>query len=386
MARPRTSRPRGNIRDVSGGRGTKWLVRVSLGPDDMTGKRPRIGKVVHGPRKEAQQWLTEQLAKYDTGGLTEAPRKLTLGTWMEEYRVTYRQDVEARTRQDTDWLIEKRLRATPLWGRLLTALTPPEVQAWVNTLSQSGLGPRSVRMAYGVLRHALGQAVVLGYLPRNPATIGIKLPKQERRRPRAFTWEEAQRFLDAARQDRWYPLFLLLLTAGLRPGEAFALCWDDLEGDQLRVRRALVRLPKQPYRLKATKTDRARTVPLPAVTLQALAEYRAALPPTLLAPEAFMFTNADGEPLDHGNLAFRHFKPILRRAKLPPRRLYDLRHSCATLLLQAGEHVKVVAERLGHADVTLTLNTYTDVLQGMQEKAATRFDEHLKPGRVLKLA
>lgn len=386
MARPRTTRSRGNIRDVSGGRGSKWLVRVSLGPDNAVGNRPRMAKVVNGSRKEAHRWLTEQLGKYDIGQLTEVPRRLTLGAWLDEYRTVYRSDVEARTRFDTDWMIQRRLKPWLSCGRPLSALTPPQIQAWINELSATGLGPRSVRMTYGILRHALGQAVVLGYLQRNPATIGIKLPKLERRSPRSMTWEEAQRFLDAARHDRWYPLFLLLLTAGVRPGEAFALQWDDLDEDVLRVRRALTRPPGQSYQIKATKTDRARAIPLPAIAIRALHEHRTALTPMLRLSEAFMFANVDGGPLDHSNISHRHFKPILRRACIGPLRLYDLRHTCATLLLQDGEHVKVVAERLGHADVTLTLNTYTDVLEGMQERAAARFDDHFLDKRRLVLA
>ena len=80
-------------------------------------------------------------------------------------------------------------------------------------------------------------------------------------------------------------------------------------------------------------------------------------------------------PHDARNLADRHLKPILKRADLPESfRLYDLRHTCATLLLQAGEHPKVVSERLGRAGITLTLDTYAHVLPGMQRKAADRLE------------
>jgi len=78
----------------------------------------------------------------------------------------------------------------------------------------------------------------------------------------------------------------------------------------------------------------------------------------------------------------RHFKPILKTAKLPSSlRLYDLRHSCATLLLAQGEHPKIVSERLGHASVTLTLDTYSHVLPTMQQQAAEKLEAVLFGGR-----
>ncbi len=88
-----------------------------------------------------------------------------------------------------------------------------------------------------------------------------------------------------------------------------------------------------------------------------------------------VFANSTGNPLDPINLVRRHFKPVLKRAGLPKEfRLYDLRHSCATLLLLAGENPKVVSERLGHASITLTLDTYSHVLPSMQQRAAEKLE------------
>lgn len=89
-----------------------------------------------------------------------------------------------------------------------------------------------------------------------------------------------------------------------------------------------------------------------------------------------VFANEAGAPLDLRNVVSRHFKPALKRAKLPETiRLYDLRHSHATGLLAAGVHPKVAAERLGHATTRQTLDTYSHVLPGMQEEATKRIEE-----------
>ena len=90
-----------------------------------------------------------------------------------------------------------------------------------------------------------------------------------------------------------------------------------------------------------------------------------------------MFATERGDPLDYRAVVQRHFKPIVKAAGLAPLRPYDLRHTCATLLLAGGEHPKVVAERLGHASTVMTLDVYSHVLPSMQEAAAEKLEELL---------
>ncbi len=87
-----------------------------------------------------------------------------------------------------------------------------------------------------------------------------------------------------------------------------------------------------------------------------------------------VFATDEGQPIRYGNLTKRHFHKILKTAKLGHHRLYSLRHSCATLLLASGENMKVIQERLGHADVNLTLSTYSHVLDGMQAQASDKLE------------
>ncbi len=88
-----------------------------------------------------------------------------------------------------------------------------------------------------------------------------------------------------------------------------------------------------------------------------------------------VFASETGTPLQRKNLIDRHFKPLLKKAELPNIRLYDLRHTTATLLLSAGENPKVVSERLGHASIVLTLDTYSHVLPTMQEAATEKLEK-----------
>jgi integrase len=87
-----------------------------------------------------------------------------------------------------------------------------------------------------------------------------------------------------------------------------------------------------------------------------------------------VFCSKNGAPLSVPNITYRYFRPLLEKAELPHMLLYDLRHSHATLLLIAGEHPKVVSERLGHASIRITMDTYSHVLPSMQERTATQLE------------
>ena len=94
-----------------------------------------------------------------------------------------------------------------------------------------------------------------------------------------------------------------------------------------------------------------------------------------LAASEWVFCNLSGGPLRRSHFHRQEYKPLLKRAKLPAIRFHDLRHTSATLLLSQGIHPKVVQERLGHAQISITLDTYSHVLPTMQREAAGRFDE-----------
>lgn len=133
------------------------------------------------------------------------------------------------------------------------------------------------------------------------------------------------------------------------------------------------------------KTPRSRRrIPLPASVVRALVEHRRRQAEERLKAGAeyrnldLVFATGEGQPLIRLNVIHKHFKPILKRAKLSETlRLYDLRHTCATLLLAANENPKVVSERLGHASITLTLDVYSHVLPDMQQGASEKLESIL---------
>jgi integrase len=248
-----------------------------------------------------------------------------------------------------------------------------------------GLKANTVRLVIAPLRTALREAVRLNRLVKNPCDF-ITMPRLQHTERQVLDRAAAQRLLRVCDQDEmWGNLITVLLMTGLRPGELCALKWSDLEGNKLRVQRALT-FSNEGWLVRETKTARSRrSITLGELEQRALARQRRFQAVQRLKVGAewkdadLVFPTGYGTPHDPRNIARRVLPRLLARANLPRMRLYDLRHSSATLLLAAGINAKVVSERLGHSTVRLTLDTYSHVLPSMQEEAATILGALLAP-------
>lgn len=354
-----------------------WCIRWEERRNATTRKRIRRKMTIHGTKKDAERALTAELKRIDAGRTARVMR-YTLGSWLKEHFDKWCTRVSARTLHDYQWAIRRYVPAH-LLRCSLEAVSISDLQELFNEMSKRGLSPTTVSALRAVLRRALNRAMKLGLIDRNVATL-VELPKMVRKEMRALSPDEVRALLKTAESDRWHGLWVLLVTTGLRPGEAFGLKWEDWDGNKLSVRRALVRVPGRGWSLAETKTRRSRVIALPEMTIRALQKHRDQQKRERLRlgspnlDRGLMFARGTGEPLDSHNLVKRHFKPLLAVAGLPLIRLYDLRHTAATLRLANGEHPKVVQEMLGHASIALTMDTYSHVLPGMQEESAARLD------------
>jgi integrase len=232
--------------------------------------------------------------------------------------------------------------------------------------------------------NALRQAVKWRMISQNPSNL-VELPKVPHTERRVLSPEYATRFLQAGDEMPRGLIFEFALLSGMRPEEFLALKWADLDLERgtVQVRRALVR-HNNSWSFEEPKTKKSRrTITLPMPLLKKLAahrrkqwEWRLKVGGEWQAHD-LVFCSEWGTPHSVPNLTYRYFRPILTAAKLPRIRLYDLSHSCATLLLIAEENPKVVSERLGHSTVVLTLDTYSHVLPTMQQKATARLERLL---------
>ncbi len=360
----------------------RWLVRVFLSRNEE-GKRVYASKTVVGSRKEAETALSTMVAQQDQGTFV-APSKQTLGDYLTRWLDN---DVSMKVTEGT--MVGYRQRLTgdiikPLGHLRLDKVTSQMIQAQYRTLTEGGLGARSVQFTHVLLKTALKKAVGLKLINQNPAEHAT-VPKKEHRE--MSVWDEAQvsTFLGQTAGHLLFPLWHLLFATGLRPQEALALKWADLDGGKLRVQRALkTTLKYKVYEVGETKTRRGkRTVTLPQETLGVLKSHRSKQAAGILSKGSlyqrandYIFADETGEHLSPVNVA-RQWKTAMKRSGLPLIRLYDTRHTHATVLLRACINPKVVADRLGHASVVITLDTYSHVLPDTQEEVATKLDSLL---------
>lgn len=196
-----------------------------------------------------------------------------------------------------------------------------------------------------------------------------------------ITWSAAElrSFLGAMEEDPNHALWRLAANTGMRRGEVLGLRWRDLDPDtrRLAIRQQLVRsgmvVEFGPPKTAASR----RSISLDDGTATALETVRIAQKPNRLrfgaayADHDLVFCRPDGTPHDPDTITHQ-FGDACSRARVQRIRLHDLRHTHATLLLQANVHPKIVQERLGHSNVMVTLNTYSHVLPNMQDEAAMK--------------
>lgn len=306
------------------------------------------------------------------------------------------------------WLARQRLRLQPstwdayrltldcylipaLGSELLESIDPLRLeQLYIDLLDHGGrngrsLSIRTIRYIHAVLHKALADAVRTGLLTDN-ASDRATLPRidphaNEPSGAHVWTAAQARRFLESTAHDCHRDLWAAALGTGMRRGELLGLRWSDVTGDRLvRVATALTIVDGRP-RLKATKTYRVRNLHVDARTAAAIDRRRTSQETQRHQASAgwrneldLIFTDEVGDPLVPQRITHR-FRRLVRRLEVPTIRLHDLRHTHATLLLQAGVPIKVVSERLGHSTIAMTMDVYTHVLPAMDRDAADRFGD-----------
>ncbi len=244
-------------------------------------------------------------------------------------------------------------------------------------MERGGAGARTRQLAHAVLHRALNQAVKWDLIPRNLAS-HVARPRVPRREGTAPSAEDVRKLLKAGKGDPFEALYVVAATTGLRQGELFGLKWKDIDLRRrtLAVQRTITDVDGRIEIASPKSAKGRRRVELPELTVRALRAHRARLSATPHG-EAWVFSNPRGGPMRKSNFTVRSWWPLREKAGLEHLRFHDLRHGAATLLLSAGVHPKVVQERLGHATVAITLDTYSHVLEGLQRDAADKVDELL---------
>jgi integrase len=239
-----------------------------------------------------------------------------------------------------------------------------------------GLEPRSVQSIHIMLNRAFSDAVTWKYIDTNPVKGAARI-RRSRRRHNVWTPEQLTRFLRTARDDRLYAMWLMFATTGLRRSEAAGapITLLDLTARTLTVFETRVVAAGKPHTSDGKSERSRRILALDRRTAAALTTHLQMLQTERdafgadYADHGLLFCWPDGRPI-HPDTITEQFNRLVDRAGVPPIRLHDVRHTYATMALRAGVNPKIVSERLGHATVAFTLDTYTDDVPELHHDAA----------------
>jgi integrase len=374
---------RGHLRERSPGR---WAIVIDV-RDPATGKRRRKWHSFLGTKRQAQVECAKLIAEIKNGTALD-PAKATLREYLERWLAHMATQVSPRSAENYREVVEHWI--VPALGNVQLARLQPEqiAQAYSNALTEGGkdgrgLSSRSVLLMHRTLSQSLKHAVIWKLRGDNPASF-CKPPRVERKEMKVLDLDSTASLIEFARGGRLYIPILFFALCGLRRAEVAALRWNrvDLDARRLSVSTSIEQTA-QGVREKPPKTGKARSIALPALVVEELRRHRVSQAEQLLAlgvrqaEETHICLREDGSPWPPRVLTYA-FARVIRASGLTKVRLHDLRHGHATHLLVANTHPKVVQERLGHANIQLTLDTYSHVLPSMQEDAATTIDAAIR--------
>ena len=364
-------------------RGKKWSVVIDLGRDPVTGKRRRSWHSGFERKKDAERARVEILSRLQSGQFVE-PSRQSLGEFLlNQWLPARRANLSPTTFENYRIQVEAYI-LPHLGSRPLQALQPSELNAFYARLledgqrqGKGGLSPKSVKNVHGVLRRALEDATRWNLIARNPAAQADP-PHAKRREMKTWQPDEVRAFLEAERGTGEYPIWVLAARTGMRRGELLGLSnkATDLDVGRLSVTQTLVVVGGTPTLRQETKTAAGRrSIELDSHTVAVLKHHwKRQLEERMIAGAAWrstdlVFTNQIGENLRPDWLS-RTFARRVAAAGLPKIRFHDLRHTWASIAVQAGIHPKIVSERLGHSNIGITLDTYSHVVPAMDRQAA----------------
>jgi integrase len=357
-----------------------WLVRVSLGRDQKTGTRRYHNKTVHGSLREAQSYLSKRLEEQEIGRLQPAIT-VRLDSFLDQWLVTVvKPRVRERTYRDYEGMLQRYIRPA-LGEKRLNAITQFDLQKIYSGMFEGGLSARTIQYTNAVLQSAFRQAVRWKMLIEDPCA-SVDLPRMKRKEMEALSVEECRSFLDAARESEFFAVFAVALTTGMRPSEYLALKWSDIDWKRgtASVCRSL-QFFKGGWTFDDTKRKRSRrVVKLQGFVMDALSKLqkltREGNWDGVKPDHDLIFRTSTGDPLKQQRVKAEFWR-LLGMADIRKIRLYDLRHTAATLAVAAGVSVKVISDMLGHASITFTLERYSHVLPSIQDEAAARVERML---------
>ncbi|WP_018249051.1 tyrosine-type recombinase/integrase [Orenia marismortui] len=369
-----------------------WEITISTGKDPVTGKYGRIYETVQGNKTQAKKRMME--LEYELEHSTYIkPSELTLSELLHQWYQDYAQtNLAPSTQEYYDIIINSHI--IPLLGGIkISDLEPMHIQRYLSEKLRNGrldgksggLSNKSVKRHYTVINQVLKYAAKLQVIENNPAKY-VDPPKPENPEIQALKQEELEKILDIAKG--WIHDFIYIAAfTGMRRGELLALRWKDVnfKDKSLQIRQSVSKLSggRLIYREPKTKSS-IRLISIDDDIVKILKcrnkeqkENKLKLGSQYNNKYNLVFAKENGDPY-LPLYTTRQFNKVAEKANLSNFRLHDLRHTHATLMLQAGIHPKIVQERLGHSSITQTLDTYSHITPSMQRTAVQKLKDSLK--------
>ena len=368
----------------------------------VDGQRVRTARYGKGKRWQARYWDPEDNQRNkDFDRKQDAERFLAAmtsdvlrGTYVDPDagRVTFRdfakswlasQTFTETTREATE--LRLRLHASAHFGdEQIRSIRPSAVQAWLRQL-QKNLAPAYVRVVFANVSAVFNAAVDDGVIASNPCrAASVRLPKRDNRRVEPWPLAQVQAVIEAL-PERYRAVAVVAAGCGLRQGEVFGLRVSDVDFLRRRLHvEQQVKIVHARVELDRPKGGKTRAVPLPDAVAEALAEHLRNFPAVL---DGLVFTSREHKPINRNHFNRYVWRPALRGAGVDEGKgngMHALRHFYASILIDAGESVRAVADFLGHADPGFTLRVYAHLLPASEDRARRIVGDLLRnpPSRV----
>jgi integrase len=381
---PRRSKGRANGEGSVYREGNGWMAQITLAngkPKRMRAKTQEEGLV-----------KLDELRQLRKRGVNLGKQSPTLTEWWSIWLDKFAKQLKPNIREDYRGIGRRYVESDPIGRRKVSLLTNAEIQDWVDRLCER-IAPQTVRNAHARLHKALKVAIQRHIRADNPAD-DIDLPEARPEPIHPLDFDQVWRLVEVLEHDRWLVLYRLLINLGLREGEALGLTWDalDLKKGTIRIYRQLKRIPMagggKEFVLQTTKKPASdRTLDIDEDIIAMLRAHRAnQLEEKLIAGKRWkdtfglVFVTETGAPIHPSNL-LKHFHKTLAAAELPKVRIHDLRHTCATLMLDTGIPLVTVSKILGHSSVAVTAKIYAHALDKSKASAIATLSGRFRRGQ-----
>lgn len=364
-------------------KGYTWAFTLELGRDPETGKRKQVTRRGFDSKKEAELVANQLSIDIENENYIKES-EIYFNSFINDYlNLVAKQNVKSSTYYGYNTVVQKRL--VPKFGHIkIKSLTPKMIMTYYKELLDEGLTEEYIQYLHSILLMSAKTAIDWKYV-KNDFMHNVKPPRRKKKTVETWTIEECNTFLDRMKQqkDHIHMLYYLAIYTGMRRGELLGLRWGDVDFNNKRifVKHSLYFIGGKGLVLQEPKTASGkRNVAIDENIINELKSYRLKKQQQLLQvgqklnDDHFVVSAFGGEPVNP-NTIHKQFLYDIKLAGVKRIRFHDLRHTHATVMLEIGENTKIVSERLGHANTSITLDKYSHVTPNMQDSSIENFSK-----------